>query len=107
MKPGGGAEDARRPLPRWLGAPGFAERVGQLDLVEPVVAADHDQQRLGVVADHTGSALISAPGGTSSSTQTCSTVLAPGVSTRSGASSGSGSPSTGCGVALATSTLAA
>ena len=54
----------------------------------------------------TGSALIRAPAGTESAFETCSTVVRPGVSTRSGAASAAGS-STGCGWAEATSTLAA
>ena len=48
-----------------------------------------------------------APSGTPSTLATASMVVDPGVSTRRGASEGSGSPSTGCGVALAISTLAA
>ena len=53
-----------------------------------------------------GKALISAPAGTPASFATASIVVAPGVSNCSGASSAAGS-STGFGVALATSTLAA
>jgi hypothetical protein len=48
-----------------------------------------------------------APGGTPSSWQTASTVAAPGVSTSRGSGDPSGSPSTGCGVALAISMFAA
>ena len=48
-----------------------------------------------------------APGGTPSASQTASTVEAPGVSTSRGSAEGSGSPSTGCAVALAISTFAA
>ena len=55
----------------------------------------------------TGSALTMAPCGTPSVSATACTVVAPGVSTRCGASAGSGRPSTGCGVALAISTFAA
>jgi hypothetical protein len=51
--------------------------------------------------------LISAPGGTPSNPDTCSIVVAAGVSTGSGASSRSGSPSTVCGSPLAISTFAA
>ena len=53
-----------------------------------------------------GYALISAPAGTPSASQTCATVVWPGVDSSTGASSAGGS-STGFGVALATSTLAA
>ena len=56
---------------------------------------------------YTGNALISAPGGTPSCPQTASIVVAPGVSTSSGCGFGAGSPSTGCGSALAISTFAA
>ncbi len=54
----------------------------------------------------TGSALMIAPAGAPSVSATAWTVVAPGVSTRSGALAGAGRPSTGCGVALAISTLA-
>ena len=53
----------------------------------------------------TGKALIRAPAGTPSSPDTASIVVAPGVSTGSGEPPER--PSTGCGVALATSTFAA
>ncbi len=54
-----------------------------------------------------GNALTIAPGGTPSISQTASTVAAAGVSTSFGSGEASGSPSTGCGVALAISMFAA
>ena len=83
-----------------------AERVLELDLVEPVVAA-HQHQHRPASSTIIGSALISAPAGTPSIAATASIVVAPGVSTGSGAGQRLGQPSTGCGVALAISTLAA
>ena len=53
-----------------------------------------------------GSVLMKAPCGKPRCPATSSTLVRPGVSTSSGASSGGGS-STGCAVAEATSTLAA
>ena len=50
---------------------------------------------------------MSAPAGTPIISVTASIVRAPGVSTGRGSASASGRPSTGCGVALATCTLAA
>ena len=55
----------------------------------------------------TGNALMMAPRGTPSASQTASTVEAPGVSTSRGSGEASGSPSTGWAVALAISTFAA
>ena len=83
-----------------------AERVGELDLVDAMVAAHEHEHEAATVRDDRKGLQQRPRVGTPRRRATSSIVVAPGVCTRSGSGSGGGS-STGCASAVATSTLAA
>ena len=92
-------------LRRGGGTPGLAEGVGQLDLVDPVVAAHKDDYEAAVLGDH-GERLEQGAGRDAERVGDLGDGARPGVSTGWGASSRSGRV-TVWGSAVATSTLAA